>query len=285
LTFRFEPHLAEEHLGSQKYTTVQRALGELVANAFDAHATTVDVSLTENDLGGLDHIVITDDGVGMTSATLGTRFVSVGVRPQDGNDPSRLGKFGVGRLAVHRIGAISEWQTVARDGNRFVRSTFRLEKGRTDYFPVTEEFFAVGRTGTSIRIFNLLDDAAPTTGALVNDLLGQFCAYLLANTDRKLSLNGQVLDICGMVESREVETLDVDSMSAKLDHILLKKSVEASRFSQQVIFSAKGRTVATHQPTTHRRQRTSGSSAVIASTRSSPRIASPLLTSTGDSPA
>jgi hypothetical protein len=248
LQWQYEPHVAEEHLGSQKYTTIPRAVGELVANAFDARASEVRIDVALNELGGVDRLVVQDDGVGMNSGVLESRFVRVGVRPTEKNDAVRLGRFGVGRLAVHRIGTVSEWVTTARHDGKLVRSTFRLQKGETGPLRVRRESLDTGKTGTTITVYNLLDSEAPTGVALAGDLLGQFCAYLLANPARKLFVNGEPIDVLALVEQRERELVDANGTEATVDHLLLKKSVEASRFPQQVIFSGKGRTVATQQP-------------------------------------
>ncbi len=124
LPWRFEPRLATDHLGSQKYSTTARALGELVANALDAGASRIEISLTHNPLGGVESLIVRDNGQGMGPVELAERFVVVGVEPSSNADAStRLGRFGVGRLAVHRIGSLSDWSTVGRgiDGAR-VRS-------------------------------------------------------------------------------------------------------------------------------------------------------------------
>jgi hypothetical protein len=59
---QFAPRLIAEHFGRHKYSTTTKALGELVANAFDAGARLVDVMVHENDLGGIDSIVVWDIG-------------------------------------------------------------------------------------------------------------------------------------------------------------------------------------------------------------------------------
>jgi hypothetical protein len=113
LDWEFDPRLAVEHLGSQKYPTSTKALRELVANALDARATLVEINLNENTMGGLESVTVRDNGDGISSTDLRERFCRIGVNP-DCQSPARLGRFGIGRLAVHRIGTLSEWQSVSR---------------------------------------------------------------------------------------------------------------------------------------------------------------------------
>ena len=85
-----------------------------------------DIELSENELGGTDKLSIRDNGSGMSPADLKSRFVVVGVKPASAVDGKCLGRFGVGRLAVHRIGTLSKWTTVAAVGGKKIRSTFTL---------------------------------------------------------------------------------------------------------------------------------------------------------------
>jgi hypothetical protein len=74
-----------------------------------------------NDLGGIESVIIKDNGQGITPDELSNRFVLVSLQAySDPRKPHRLGRFGVGRLAIHRIGSQSEWSTVAelKDGTR-----------------------------------------------------------------------------------------------------------------------------------------------------------------------
>lgn len=256
LTWQFEPRLATDHLGSQKYSTSARALGELVANALDAGAEKIEITLKHNALGGIEQLLIQDTGRGMCPDELAERFVIVGVSPSDSADATnRLGRFGVGRLAVHRIGSLSDWTTVSRlpDGAR-VRSCFQLDSESRSALRVHEE--KVGDDvplGTMIAISNLRDSdgEALTPKRITEDLGAQFCGYLLGNTSRMIVVQGSPLDVKAMIESRESEVLPATELvpsESTLNHLLLKHPVERSRFPAQVVFSAKGRLVGSVQP-------------------------------------
>jgi hypothetical protein len=82
-------------------------LGELVANALDAGATTIDIELRENDLHGLESVSVSDNGCRISPDVLKQRFVMDGVEALPQVD-RRLGRLGVGGLAVHRIGSVSK---------------------------------------------------------------------------------------------------------------------------------------------------------------------------------
>lgn len=256
LQWQFEPRLATDHLGSQKYSTSSRALGELVANALDAGASRIEMAITHNALGGVESLLVKDSGQGMGPEELASRFVIVGVAPSSKADSStRLGRFGVGRLAVHRIGSLSDWVTVAEQPDMVrIRSRFQLSSLNQTALQVEEEVVSSDTPlGTSITISNLRDSdgEALTPARIAADLGAQFCGFLLGNPSRQLVIQGEPLDVQKMIASQEKETLPptehVPSEST-LHHLLLHYPVERSRFPAQVVFSAKGRMVASVQP-------------------------------------
>jgi hypothetical protein len=254
LPWQYESRIATHHLGSQKYSTSCRALGELVANALDAGAALVDIELTENQLGAIDRVSVCDNGAGMSPADLKSRFVVVGVVPASTGDANRLGRLGVGRLAVHRIGSLSKWTTVAAVSGKKVQSTFTLRTDTSGPLKIVEEDVGPDSpTGTTIEIYNILDTGKErlTTGRIANDLLAQYCSYLLGHPNRRIRVCGEALDVQALIMSRENEVLPASKKvptEAVLNHLLLRRTVDQSRFPHQVIFSAKGRTVNSHQP-------------------------------------
>ena len=250
LAWRYESRVATQHLGSQKYSTSSRAIGELVANALDADATLIDIEIVENALGGTEKVVITDDGKGMSPEQLRERFVVVGVEPTGEGEGTRLGRLGVGRLAVHRIGSVSIWTTTAGQ----LRSAFTLRTDNGERLKVEEESVsAESPSGTTIEIFNVLDTGKDhlTPTRIANDLLSQYCSFLLGHPKRRIRVNGEELAVEELIESREKEIIPASEKvptEATLNHLMLKRPVDQSRFPKQVLFSAKGRTVTSVQP-------------------------------------
>jgi hypothetical protein len=254
IAFTFAPRVASEHLGRQKYTTPGRALGELVANAFDADAARVDIEIEVNDLGVESALVVSDDGRGMSLELLRTRFAVVGVDPTlDGRQ--RFGRLGVGRLAVHRIGTVSDWETVSEtpDGTK-VRCMFTLDVDRPRDVDVTIDAApSTTNLGTTIRIENLNDAgrASLASARVSGDLLNQFCSYLLSTSGREIRVNGVELNVRELVREETVEDLvlphDIRG-GASVRHLVLATPATTSRFEGQVLYTAKGRTVHSEDP-------------------------------------
>ena len=251
LDWKFDRRIASQHFGALKYGTSTRAIGELVANSLDAGATLVDIELRFTELGAADSLVITDNGRGISPDDLENRFLVVGVQPTSTSSAARIGKFGVGRMAVHRVGTVSEWSTVARPKSADpMRLRFTLRSESSDHrLAIQQEPVSANEpTGTRIEIFNLLDSGleALTPARIRDQLLIQYCRYLLGHTHKEIRVQGESLNVQQMVVEREGEVIpatpDVPT-DARLDHLILNRPADPTRFPEQVLFSGKGGTV------------------------------------------
>ncbi len=103
---RFDPRTIK-HLGVRMYSTLPPAIAEIIANAYDADASQVTVSLHEE--GGKPiSITVSDDGEGLTREEINDKFLVIGRnrRESEGDTPSPkfarrlIGKKGLGKLAL-----------------------------------------------------------------------------------------------------------------------------------------------------------------------------------------
>lgn len=68
-----------KHLGLQMYSTLPPVIGELVANAWDADATRVDITIPDEPIDQeRSEITITDNGIGMSDTDIRSRYLIVG---------------------------------------------------------------------------------------------------------------------------------------------------------------------------------------------------------------
>ena len=108
--FRVDTKLFRE-LGELLVAKESTALVELIKNAYDADATLVTVSGHHLDRPEEGRIVVSDDGIGMTSDEFEKGFLTIAGRTKNiGKRRSKLygrrytGEKGVGRLAAHKLG-------------------------------------------------------------------------------------------------------------------------------------------------------------------------------------
>ena len=196
-----------DSLGIQMYQSPVAAISELIANAWDADATTVWVALPES-LSGNPVIVVADDGVGMTFRECQTLYLSVGRnrRSRRGGDKSPggrpvLGRKGIGKFAGFGIAGVLEIATVsAETGERtvFKLDLERLRGNEEDDYVSTEakqvevlkkagpnEVRKVER-GTIVTLRNLTLGRTPNREAFAKSLARRF---LIAQTAEQFSVN------------------------------------------------------------------------------------------------
>jgi len=142
---KFDPKTIE-HLGVKMYATLPPALAELISNAYDADASHVLVEFLEQN-GSPKAITVSDDGVGMNSTDIQSKFLVIGRnrRKDDGDAPSpkfnRLptGKKGLGKLALFGL-AKNVIVDTTKDGlrNRFSLDWDDLLLAEGVYNPVAQ---------------------------------------------------------------------------------------------------------------------------------------------------
>jgi Histidine kinase-, DNA gyrase B-, and HSP90-like ATPase len=105
---------ALEHLGINLYSNIPAVLSEIVANAWDADANNVTISVDK----GAGTITIEDDGVGMDRDAVIDRFLTVGFKRREilgdttpaGRKP--MGRKGIGKLSIFSVAQVAEVYTV-----------------------------------------------------------------------------------------------------------------------------------------------------------------------------
>jgi len=193
------------HLGINLYSNVPAVLAETVANAWDADATEVSITL---DQAG-DRIVIADTGLGMTRDDVNGKFLHVGYRKRE-NEPPRTPRFGrepMGRKGIGKLSLLSIAENIlietVKDGehNGFQMRVADIERAIKEhenvYQPepvqVTPGDLAVGTRITLSRIKKRFPQAA---------------AALRRRLARRFSVIGPGFDI--RVNGAEVTVADRD---------------------------------------------------------------------------
>ena len=99
-----------KHLGLQMYATLPPVIGELVANAWDANATEVEITIPETPINEhASEIVIKDNGIGMSDDDIRKKYLIVGRdrRENEGTDqtPAPLSRPIMGRKGIGKFSA------------------------------------------------------------------------------------------------------------------------------------------------------------------------------------
>lgn len=168
------------HLGIGLYSNIPAVLSELVANAWDADATEVEITL-DHDTPAIE---IRDNGHGMSHQDINDKFLNVGYRRRvdhaktpDGRDA--MGRKGIGKLAAFSIADTVDVHTA--DGT--VASAFRMDTDdikaaaavKQDYYPdPLPPSVKASRSGTLIRLTRMRKALAWTAPHLRRRLARRF---------------------------------------------------------------------------------------------------------------
>lgn len=189
-------------------------LCELVWNAFDEDAEKVEISIVTNDLGGIEQILVEDDGNGMTVERASKAFATVGdswkCMPgtlSQGKRPVH-GRYGRGRYAAFGLGDSVQWRStaVAVEGGL---AGVRIVGTRSDlqYMEVTSVQPEASATGTCVDI-GLITDEARTAfdkpAEIRTQLLTEFALHLDRFKDFSIIFLGEEIDAEKVVDSKEV---------------------------------------------------------------------------------
>jgi len=142
-------------LGEQLITDEIAAVSELVKNAYDADATKMEVILHDVSKPQTGYILVKDDGHGMTTETVLSCWLELGtsskarghegkVKFSEFKNRIYLGEKGLGRLAVHKLGSITELVTRRKGSDTETKLTldwtaFEDNEQLLDEVPVTYE--------------------------------------------------------------------------------------------------------------------------------------------------
>lgn len=191
-------------------------IAELIWNALDAEAETVNVTIARSELDGVDEVSVTDDGHGMTHDESSRDFRKLGgswkkTRSTSKNGKRSLhGKEGSGRFRAFAVGSTLEWKSIADSGiGKLQRTVVTGSLDSSEFMVSDPEDLAIGSTGTVVRItrpreyaHRILGDEAPTW------LVTRFAVYLVNYPSLSIAFDGQSLDPKLILQSQTEIGLD-----------------------------------------------------------------------------
>lgn len=178
----FDP-MTIEHLGFKMYSHLPNAVAELVANSYDADATTVSVVVHR---GAEESVEVIDDGHGMSDDDLADKYLRIGRNRRIGeggvSESGRrrvAGRKGLGKLALFGIGdrvtvrtkreGAAQWTVVVLEWPALKAAT------GGDYRPTTtHEPGEADECGTSVLVEQLRRKTAVSPDALARSLARLF---------------------------------------------------------------------------------------------------------------
>jgi uncharacterized protein (TIGR02391 family) len=162
LKMTFDPNVIDD-LGAKLYSTLPPILAELIANGYDACATTIKIELKNGSKPSERQIIVSDNGHGMSYDEIQTQYLVVGRKKRDDATAEKtkcarcnrepIGKKGLGKLAFFGIAQTAQVRTI-QDGKEvcFVMDLDAIHKSNGDYHPEFSVKDATDSDGTTITL-------------------------------------------------------------------------------------------------------------------------------------
>jgi hypothetical protein len=190
------------------------AIAEYIWNGFDAKASCIEILHLDNDLGGIEEIVVRDNGVGIPNNLLKYKFIPFlesEKRFEMMNNKARShihGRKGIGRLTFFHFATQAQWETVFSeiDGKR-KKYTIQINANTLDDYLETEAISTEEPIGTSVT-FSCNKNIDIET--LQNYLMKEFAWYLELNKANNYMIN---IDSTPLNYSRIIEDFDTQVIS------------------------------------------------------------------------
>ena len=206
-----------KHLGLQMYSTLPPVIGELVANAWDANAKRVEITIPEGPIDEhTSEITIVDDGIGMSDDDIRRKYLIIGRDRREDEQadatppPLRrrvMGRKGIGKFSAFGIAKEIEIESV-RDGHcsRFVMNydeMLRSAKQRhAEFMPLPATGEVDAGTAITLRQITKFRTRRISLTTLRRGLARRF-AVVGAQKDFDVVINGNAIS----VEERDLQRL------------------------------------------------------------------------------
>ncbi len=145
------------HLGLNLYSNVPAVLSELIANAWDADASKVEITISDNKM------IINDNGDGMETNDINEKFLKVGFQRRKNNQGDKtaggrqvMGRKGIGKLSIFSIAEHVQIYTRKRGTNKTEAFEMKVSEIRKkiekeeDYHPTEIDAAGFDNEGTTI---------------------------------------------------------------------------------------------------------------------------------------
>lgn len=183
----------KKHFGNAE---LWEPLFELAWNGFDAGASFVAITVVENEMHGVDRVVVLDDGEGIEFTTLDNTFGNFNDSAKKAN-LSLKGQHGRGRLAFHKLCRNASWFTRFKGVDAVIHvaeptikdfEAWLLEEGEQK-----GEILTYGH-GTMVELTHFTG-VLPMQDELREKFAVEFGWYLAVHKEKRLYLNGVVVEV------------------------------------------------------------------------------------------
>lgn len=242
-TFKIDLNVLN-HLGLGLYSSTPAVLTEIIANAYDAEATEVDIVIDKQK----NTISIRDNGHGMSSEDLQEKFLNVGYARRNhsdfsSNDKRRvMGRKGIGKLAMFSLAKIVDISTKKLDGSAVavsvnveqLKATISL-KQEYKLQPTEPSNYLDGSNGTVIDLSDLNTNISLATESNLRQRLARRFSVLDNNFELpfNIKVNSQKITIADRGFHNDVQFFWIFGGQEAKDNLALCKNIAQDKDTQE----------------------------------------------------
>ncbi|NBD24121.1 ATP-binding protein [Paenibacillus glycinis] len=199
----------------QKFDYLQ-AIAEYIWNGFDAKATIVEIKAERNALGGLERLMISDNGEGIDRTVLERKFTPFYESEKQIDAANRVrmsstmhGKNGIGRLTFHSFCSRATWTTTYHAGAGNQTYSIHIASESLDAYTLTDNAESKAKTGTTVT-FDYIHKEIDLF-ELKQFLSKEFGWFLELHEGKKFGIvmeTGDFLDYSGIIGAKETMELE-----------------------------------------------------------------------------
>lgn len=192
-----------------KSYTEEKSISEYIWNGFDAEADTVEIITTENEIGQIEQIVITDNGKGIEFEKLPLKFRPFYHSEKSSDNTIKTSKFrgknGLGRLTFFCFADNAKWETVysTESGNK--KFEIDILGQELEKFNTTQPIDTSEQNGTKVILYNIKKSI--NIEEIKKYLVLEFGWYLKLYSNKTLKVNGEIIDFNQNVIDQEQYTI------------------------------------------------------------------------------
>lgn len=198
------------------------AIAELVWNGLDANANEVKVTLNRNSMGGIESVVVTDNGHGLPDAEVVEAFGNLGgswkKKTRTTRRTERLlhGKAGKGRFRAFALGKVVRWKTRYESNGQVFTYEITGHSDRLLEFEIGNVRPAKGKkTGTEVEVSEMQKEFRKLEGKEAHqEIIEHFSLYMSLYEEVKIKYDGVQIDPSEAMESRadyELSEIELES--------------------------------------------------------------------------
>ena len=195
-------HAQRDHIMSLCTASPIQALSELIWNALDADAFDVKVDIIQNELGGIDAIRVSDDGLGINAHQADSCFGNLGGSWKKDTFKTQVsgrvlhGRKGRGRFKAFALGNHVEWRTTMQTDTGLHSFVLQGEAANPGQFTLADAAAPGPGTGTEVVISNIANPMGSLldAGWAVQQLASHFALYLKAYPNVRIYFQGLLVN-------------------------------------------------------------------------------------------